>query len=66
MLSHGLHHNVHVRMRLVGVQGKRIAVLKRELLSSEISDGYEDSARRCPGWHRKDEFVHELGRGSAA
>jgi len=60
MLPHGLHHNVYVSVRLVGVQGKRVAVLQCELLSSEIADGCEYSVRRCPRWHRKDEFVHEL------
>src|SRR5687768_715075 len=60
LLTHCLHHCMHMRMGLIGVEHERIAMLEPELFSQEIPRGRLDRLRRRASGHREDEFVHEL------
>ena len=52
VVSHCLDDHVHVRVRLIRVKHHGVAMLRPELLPSEVLDGRQDLVRRCPGWHR--------------
>jgi hypothetical protein len=58
--SFGLHHEVHVRMLLMGVKSEHVSVVQREPLAGELLRGGQDLVGRRRRRHRKHDVVHQL------
>jgi len=62
LLTNGLQDEVNMRMRLIGVQDKRVPMLKCKLLAREVAHRRQHFVRWRSGRHREHKLVNQLRR----